>query len=72
MDNDVIICRCQEVTRQEIVDAIRDGAGKTCERLVMKIIAEETGIPMEEILPQKKRMPVRPVKIGVIGGQTDE
>ena len=26
MDNDIIICRCQEVTRQEILDAIADGA----------------------------------------------
>ena len=90
MENDVIICRCQEVTRQEIIDAIRDGAttvdgvkrrvragmglcqGKTCEWLVMKIIAEETGIPMDQNLPQTKRMPVRPVKIGIIGGKTDE
>ena len=26
MDNDIIICRCQEVTKQEILDAIADGA----------------------------------------------
>ncbi len=26
MNDDVMICRCQEVTRQEIIDAIRDGA----------------------------------------------
>ena len=83
---DIIICRCQEVTRQDILDAIADGAttvdgvkrrtragmglcqGKTCERLVAKIIAEETGRPMAEILPPKSRIPVRPVKIGIIGG----
>ena len=68
---DIIICRCQEVTRREILDAIADGAttvdgvkrrtragmglcqGKTCERLVAKIIAEQTGRPMAEILPPK-------------------
>lgn len=90
MENDVIICRCQEVTRQEILDAIEQGAttvdgvkrrtragmglcqGKTCERLVAKIISQETGIPMEQILPQTKRMPVRPVKIGILGGSEDE
>lgn len=90
MENDVIICRCQEVTRQEILDAIEQGAttvdgvkrrtragmglcqGKTCERLVAKIISQETGIPMEQILPQTKRMPVRPVKIGIFGGSEDE
>lgn len=83
---DIIICRCQEVTRQDILDAIADGAttvdgvkrrtragmglcqGKTCERLVAKIIAEETGRPMADILPPKSRIPVRPVKIGIIGG----
>lgn len=88
-ENDIIICRCQEVTRQEILDAIADGAstvdgvkrrtragmglcqGKTCERLVAKIIAEQTGKPMAEILPPKSRMPVRPVKIGIIGGKAD-
>ena len=90
MENDIIICRCQEVTRQEILDAIEQGAttvdgvkrrtragmglcqGKTCERLVAKILSQETGIPMEQILPQTKRMPVRPVKIGILGGSEDE
>ena len=89
-DKDIIICRCQEVSRQEILDAIADGAltvdgvkrrtragmglcqGKTCERLVARIIAEQTGRPMAEILPPKRRIPVRPVKIGIIGGQEDE
>ena len=90
MDNDIIICRCQEVTRQEILDAIADGAvtvdgvkrrtragmalcqGKTCQRLVAKLIAEQTGRPMAEILPPTSRMPVRRVKIGIIGGARDE
>lgn len=90
MEDDIIICRCQEVTRQEILDAIADGAttvdgvkrrtragmglcqGKTCQRLVAKLIAEKTGKPMAEILPPTSRMPVRPVKIGVIGGDQDE
>ena len=90
MMEDVIICRCQEVTRQEILDAIADGAttvdgvkrrtragmglcqGKTCDRLVAKMIAEQTGRPMAEILPPKSRIPVRPVKIGIIGGAEDE
>ena len=89
-DKDIIICRCQEVSRQEILDAIAVGAltvdgvkrrtragmglcqGKTCERLVARIIAEQTGRPMAEILPPKSRIPVRPVKIGIIGGQEDE
>lgn len=89
-NNDVLICRCQEVTRGDILRAIADGAttidgvkrrvrsgmglcqGKTCERLVARILAEETGRPMAEIYPQKSRMPVRPVKISTIGGLDDE
>ena len=87
---DLIICRCQEVTKQDILNAIADGAttvdgvkrrtragmglcqGKTCERLVARISSEETGRPMAEILPPKSRIPVRPVKIGIIGGGEDE
>ena len=82
MNNDVLICRCQEVTRQEIIEAIRDGAttvdgvkrrtragmglcqGKTCGRLIQRIIAEETGQAPAEVLPQYARMPVRPIEIG--------
>ena len=90
MSEEVLICRCQEVTRAEILAAIADGAvtidgvkrrvragmglcqGKSCARLVARIIAEETGRDPATILPQKSRMPVRPVKISVIGGLEDE
>jgi len=85
-DKNLIICRCREVTKQEILDAIADGAttvsgvkrrstacmglcqGKTCERLVSKIIADVTGKNLADILPQKSRMPSRPIKMSVIGG----
>ena len=88
-EEEVLICRCQEVTEQEILDAIRDGAttvdgvkrrtraclglcqGKTCGRLVQRIVAQETGKDPAEVLPQKSRMPVRPVKISVFGGDSD-
>lgn len=81
MDNDLIICRCQEITKGEILQAIREGAttvdgvkkrtragmglcqGKTCWRLVARIIAEETGKPLADILPATYRPPVRPVSI---------
>ena len=86
---DVLICRCHEVTESEIVAAIRDGAttvdgvkrrtragmglcqGKTCGRLIQRIIARETGINPAEIIPQKSRMPVRPVKIGSFESEGD-
>ena len=80
--DDILICRCQEVRKSEIIAAIRDGAttvdgvkrrtragmglcqAKTCGRLIERLIAQETGISPAEILPQKSRMPVRPVRIG--------
>ena len=90
MEEDILICRCKEVTKAEIIEAIKDGAttidgvkrrtkagmglcqGKTCERLVAKIISEQTGISMEELIPATKRIPVRPIKIGIIGGSEGE
>ena len=89
-DNELIICRCREVTKRDILDAISDGAvtvdgvkrrstacmglcqGKTCERLVSRIIAEETGKSMADILPHRSRMPSRPVPMSVMGGTEDE
>jgi NAD(P)H-nitrite reductase large subunit len=88
-DRDLVICRCREVTKGEILDAIADGAvtvdgvkrrstacmglcqGKTCERLVSGIIAAETGRNIAEVLPQRSRMPTRPVKISVMGEENE-
>ena len=89
MDDELIICRCQEVTQAEILEAIKDGAttvdgvkrrtracmglcqGKTCGRLVQNLIAQKTGQKPADVPPQKSRMPARPVKIGVFGGDED-
>lgn len=90
-DDDLIICRCEEVTKGDILRAIEDGAltidgvkkrtragmglcqGKTCQRLVAKILSEATGKSMEEILPSTSRAPVRPVALtAFLGGDDDE
>jgi len=89
-DRNLIICRCREVTKQDILDAIAGGAttvdgvkrrstacmglcqGKTCERLVCRIIADVTGKNPADILPMKSRMPSRPIKMSVIGGKDNE
>lgn len=88
-EEEVLICRCQEVTEQEILDAIADGAttvdgvkrrtracmglcqGKTCGRLVQRIVAQQTGQDPAEVYPNKSRMPVRPMRIGTFGGDDD-
>ncbi|MDI6870989.1 MAG: (2Fe-2S)-binding protein [Bacillota bacterium] len=87
---DTVICRCEEVTRQEILEALADGArdlrgvrirtragmglcqGKTCERLVRQIIAEQTGVNPAELRPATKRPPVRPLEIGLLGRDDDD
>ena len=81
MKKQLLICRCEEVTEDEVRQAVRDGAhtitgvkrrtragmglcqGHTCSRLVARIIAEETGKPLAEILPATTRPPVRPLSI---------
>ena len=89
-DDGLIICRCEEITRGEILDAIADGArdlrgirirtragmglcqGKTCERVVRQILSAELGIPQSEFSPYKKRPPVRPLGIGLLGREDND
>lgn len=85
-----MICRCEEVTEQEIRAAIRAGArtidavkrltragmglcqGRTCSSLVAMLIKEEMKVPMEEISPSRKRLPLRPLKICLLAQQDVE
>lgn len=84
-----LICRCEEVTEEEIRQAVRDGAdsiagvkrrtragmglcqGHTCSGLVARIIAEETGKPLAEILPATVRPPVRPISVKILSSDPD-
>lgn len=88
-DEDIIICRCEEVSRSEILRAIEEGArtvdgvkrrtragmglcqGRTCRRIVSKMIAVETGQPIQEILPSTYRPPVRPIALGVLANEQE-
>ena len=80
----MLICRCEEVTEEEIRKAVHDGAdtvdavkrrtragmglcqGHTCSKLIARIISEETGKPLAEIMQKSARPPVRPVMAKVI------
>jgi NAD(P)H-nitrite reductase large subunit len=80
----LLICRCEEVTQEEIEEAIREGArtvnevkrrtragmglcqGKTCRRLVERMVAEGTGQKLADVQPSTHRPPVRPVELGVL------
>jgi bacterioferritin-associated ferredoxin len=82
--DDVVICRCEDVTAGEIAAAIGSGLttteeikrvlrcgmgpcqGRTCSRLIARMIAERTGVAVEEIDLPAARPPTRPVEIGVL------
>lgn len=81
--DDLIVCRCEEVTVGEIRRAIAEGAvtvegikkrtragmglcqGRTCSKLVSRILSSETGIRPEEVKPDTARMPIKPVAFNV-------
>ena len=46
--------------------------GRTCSRMVTRILAEETGQEPWQLLPATDRPPVRPVTIGELAGGDDE
>ncbi|MDF2548484.1 MAG: (2Fe-2S)-binding protein [Anaerosolibacter sp.] len=39
--------------------------GRTCRRLMERILSEEMGIPLKEITPATFRQPVRPIRMGI-------
>jgi NAD(P)H-nitrite reductase large subunit len=77
--SDLIICRCEEITEREILDAINSGArsladvkrrtragmglcqGKTCQRLIARMLVCELGCNPAEIAPPSARPPTRPL-----------
>jgi len=81
--DDLIVCRCEEVTVGDIRKAIADGAvtvegikkrtragmglcqGRTCSKLVSRILGSETGKKPDEIQPDTVRMPIKPVSFNV-------
>jgi NAD(P)H-nitrite reductase large subunit len=81
MGEDCVICRCEEVTRKEILKATASGArtvagvkrrtragmglcqGRTCGRIIAKMIAKYTNKKIEDVLPDKARPPTRPIRL---------
>ncbi|MGQ9566756.1 MAG: (2Fe-2S)-binding protein [Anaerolineae bacterium] len=89
-DDEIIICRCEEVTKGEILEAIRDGCdsviwvkrktragmglcqGRTCGHLVARLLAEEKGLDLAQILPDTRRPPVRPIPLDILEEAEEE
>jgi NAD(P)H-nitrite reductase large subunit len=63
-------------TLEEIKRMLRCGMGacqgRTCVRLISRIIAERTGRPMHEIMPPTARPPSMPVELAVLAGEAQE
>lgn len=57
------------LTLNEIKRKTRAGMGlcqgRTCSRLITRIIAEKQGIGLDQVPPFRRRAPVRPVEMGV-------
>lgn len=86
----VLLCRCSEVTEQEVRQAVREGAktvaavktrtragmglcqGRTCRRLIARLIAEETGQQPSDLLPPTSRPPVRTISLAALAGGDDD
>lgn len=76
-----IVCRCEEVTRAEIEEAIASGAdsldavkkrtragmgfcqGRTCKRLVARMLADYFQQPVDRFLPGSLRLPIAPIPL---------
>lgn len=84
-----IVCTCHDITRDDIIYAIRQGynitetlkrftgvfmgpcQGKMCALNVLKIFADETGIPIEELRVPTMRPPVEPVLMGWLAAEDE-
>lgn len=91
LDDDVIVCRCEEITAREVRDAIRNKKattvtevkrrcragmglcqGRTCGKLVSRILAEELGSAPDALTGSTDRPPVRPTTFGELAGTKKE
>ena len=79
-----LVCRCEEVTEENVRQAIRDGArtlreikmitragmglcqGRTCNKIISCILAEEIKCSMDKLKPYPPRPPLRPIALKVL------
>ena len=78
-DDDMLVCRCEEVTKEEIRRFLRCGMGlcqgQTCGKLVKGIVARELHVSPLDIEPATSRAPMRPTEMRILardGGEAHE
>lgn len=82
--NGKVVCRCEEVTEEEVRQCIAEGCktlreiklatragmglcqGRTCNKIISRILAEETGETLNEIKPAGYRPPLRPLSLDIL------
>ena len=83
-DDDMLICRCEEITKGEIRRAVHDEIrrylrtgmglcqGQTCAKLVKGIVARELGISPAELESATSRVPMRPIEMHIFANEQEE
>jgi bacterioferritin-associated ferredoxin len=87
---DSIVCRCQDISLDEVEFAIEMGVhdpeelkrflhigmgpcqGRTCGRLVSRLLAQKTGLPAEQVKSTRQRPPLVSVPIREFLEKEDE
>ena len=67
-DDNLLVCRCEEVTKGQIRKAVHG-------KLVKGIIASELKVSPAEVVPASSRAPMRPIEMCILaedGGDDDE
>ena len=85
-DDDMLICRCEEITKGEIRKAVHEGMWTLTEirrylrtgmglcqgQTCSKIVARELGVSPAELEPATSRVPMRPIEMYVFANETKE
>lgn len=87
---DTIICRCEDITYGQVLEAIEMGMttldeikrflragmgpcqGRTCGRLIQRIICEKTGTAPEDVPQMTQRAPLTTVSLKTLAGDDNE
>lgn len=72
-DDDMIVCRCEEVTKGEIRRFTRCAMGlcqgRTCTKLIQGIAAREMACTPADLLHPASRSPQRPLQMQELGNE---
>jgi len=80
-EDDIVVCRCEEITLEEIRSWIGKGyrhfdelkrilrvgicQGRGCRDIILRELSRATGEPIANIDPGTVRPPVKPIKLGL-------